>query len=395
MDHCVVLKPGKEKAICHRHHWIFSGAIAHFPSCENGSLLSVVDAKGRHLGFGYFNRRCNIAGRMVSFDQTPPLKAIEESICKAIKLRRALFSDQLTTAYRLINGEGDQLPGLIVDQYADVLVIQISTLGIDLLKSDLVEILLKLLKPRCIFEKSTSPSRKEEGLSLEVQQTLYGELPESVEILEEGLRYLVFPKEGQKTGFFLDQREMRALVRKMAKGKKVLNCFSYSGGFSVAALAGGAEYAISVEISAQAIAWARENVQLNGYSNQKNAFFQTDVFEFLKNQNWQADFVVLDPPAFAKRQKDVMNACRGYKEINRLAMLKMPSGSLLLTCSCSYFVDEALFQNLLFQAAYEAKKCVKIISKHHLAEDHPINVFHPEGNYLKSFLLYVDDAAFS
>lgn len=378
------LKAGKEKPILNHHHWIFSGAVAELPSHLPGDILAVESAGKKLLGFAYVNNKSSILGRMISFDEQP-FEAIEKSILDAIALRKTLFNNS-TTAYRIINGEGDRLPGLIVDRYADVLVIQISTLGMEKLKEFVLKILDREFNPKAVFEKSLLPSRKEEGL-LPVQQVLKGDMPSKITILENGLKFQVDPVEGQKTGFFLDQRDMRQYVREIAKDKKVLNCFSYTGGFTVYALAGGAKEADSVDISAAAIQEAQNNCRINGFNSTKG--YSEDVFEFLREKDLKYDLVILDPPAFAKKAKDVVSACRGYKDINRMAIQKMPAGSTLITCSCSYFVDEKLFQQVIFQAAAEANRKVRIIAKHRQASDHPVNLFHPEGSYLKSLVLYV------
>jgi 23S rRNA (cytosine1962-C5)-methyltransferase len=385
----VILKPGKEKAILHRHHWIFSGAVASLPAFTDGDLLTVYSHSGEFLGSGYFNRKAKIVGRMVAFNETPPLQAIKQSLDAALALRKIFFKDSVTSAYRLINSEGDGLPGLTVDKYGELLVFQISTLGMEKLRDFIVDYFVKTLSPQAIFEKSQLPSRKEEGLESRVG-FLHGAASSEVEIIENHLRFKVSVVEGQKTGFFLDHREMRQWVRELAQGRSILNCFSYTGGFSVAALAGGACRVDSVDISAKAIELAKENVQLNGFDMSQAGFFAEDVFEFLRSHPLNYDLVILDPPAFAKKQKDVIQACRGYKDINRIALQKMPARSLLLTSSCSYFVEEKLFQTVLFQAAAEAGRSVRIIGKHRLGFDHPINIFHPEGDYLKSFLLYID-----
>ena len=383
----VVLKSGKEKPIKNRHHWIFSGAIHHLPAFTDGDCLPVYSFEQELLGWGYFNRRAKIIGRMVSFDETAPEEAIARHLESAIQLRSLLLSTQNRDACRLVNGEGDLLPGLIVDRYQDVLVLQISTLGMRNMRGWLVDWLKKRLLPSCIYEKSHLPSRKEEGLEAE-EGILYGDLPEEpIEIGENGLRFLVSPKEGQKTGFFLDQREMRRWIRELAHNKRVLNCFSYTGGFSVYAASGGASQVDSVDISSVAIEGAKKNMALNGFQGAAYSYFTEDVFHFLREKPLDYDLLILDPPAFAKKQKDLIPACRGYKEINRLAMQKMPKGALLLTCSCSYHVNEDLFQKVLFQASVEAGKEMKILGRHRLAPDHPINLCHPEGNYIKSFLV--------
>ncbi|MBA3957993.1 MAG: class I SAM-dependent rRNA methyltransferase [Parachlamydiaceae bacterium] len=387
-QNCVILKPGKEKAIRNRHHWIFSGAIDRYPEFSNGALLPVHSTSGDLLGSAYFNRNCNIAGRMVAFDATPPMDAIKKNLDAAIAMRTALFDPKKTNAYRLVNGEGDLLPGLVVDRYADLLVIQLSTLGMDLLRNWIVDYLVKKLRPRSIYEKSLIPSRKEEGLPQQ-EGFLYGEALDTVTVLENNLHFLISPKEGQKTGFFLDHREMRKWVGTLSAGKRVLNCFSYTGAFSVYANAGHATQVDSVDISASAVELSKHNMALNKGSA-TTAFYAEDVFQFLRDRPLNYDLIILDPPAFAKRQKDVIAACRGYKDINRLAMQRMPPQSLLLTSSCSYHVDAALFQKVIFQAACEAGKTVRIIGYHRLASDHPINICHPEGDYLKSLLLYIE-----
>lgn len=388
-EKCVVLKPGKEKALLHRHHWIFSGAIAQYPQFEDGDILFVHSSQGQRLGSAYFNRKSSIVGRMVSFNTTPAMEAIQANVDAAIALRRHLFTGAQTNAYRLINGEGDRLPGLVVDQYGVVLVVQIATLGMERLLPWLTEYLVKALKPRCIYHKSLLPSRQEEGL-LQVEETLYGAKVDEVCIVENGLSFIVSITEGQKTGFFLDHREMRQWVRTLASGKRVLNCFSYTGAFSVYALAGSAVAVDSVDIGHAAIELAKRNVALNHFSVEHQGFFTADVFQFLREHPLAYDLVILDPPAFAKRQKDVVQACRGYKDINRLAMQKMPANSLLLTSSCSYHVDKDLFQKVIFQAAVEANRNVRIIGTHRMAGDHPVNICHPEGDYLKSLLLYIE-----
>lgn len=385
----IVLKKGKEKALKNCHHWIFSGAVDELPDFEDGEILAVQASDGQFLGHAYFNRKAKIIGRMVNFDESDPIEAIRSNVRSALRMRKQLFADTQTNAYRLINAEGDRLPGLIVDVYDDHVVMQLSTLGMEKLRAMLIELLIEELRPCSIYEKSQLPSRKEEGLGDKVG-LLYGKPVEEVVVLENGLKFLVNSVEGQKTGFFLDHREMRRKIGRMAQGKKVLNCFSYTGGFSVYAAAGGALRVDSVDISEKAIVMAERNFALNGFPIQGNGFFAKDVFRFLREQPLDYEIVILDPPAFAKRQKDVIQACRGYKDINRIAMQKMPKGSFLLTCSCSYHVDEDLFQKVVFQAAVEARRVVRIIDRHHMAADHPVNICHPESDYLKSLLLYVE-----
>lgn len=384
----LVLKKGKEKAIINRHHWIFSGAVAKYPKVEDGAFVSVHSSEGQSLGWAYVNKKTSIVARMLSFDETPPLEVLRSALQAAIAMRKNIIDTRMTTAYRLVNGEGDAIPGLIVDRYADVLVIQLVTVGMDRLRQQIVDMLVELVKPAAIFEKSSSPARHEEGLEKQIQ-LLHGKMPKELNVIENGLKFVVQPEEGQKTGFFLDHREMRQWVRGMSHGKRVLNCFGYTGGFSIYAHAGGATKVDTVDISAPAIALAKVNMENNGASITQHGFFAEDVFEFLRKSPMDYQLVILDPPAFAKKKKDQVQACRAYKDINRVAMEKMPSGSILVTSSCSYHVDETLFQQVVFQAAAEAGRRVQIIGRHRQASDHPINLFHPESDYLKSLILYV------
>lgn len=388
-DKKVILKPGKEKAIKNRHHWIFSGAVQSISSFNDGDLLPVYSNTGELLGTAYFNRKSSIIGRVLAFGDQDPLDAIKQNLDSAIRLRLQLFRDTKTNVYRLVNGEGDRLPGLIIDKYDDVWVIQISTLGMEKLRPFLIEHITNRYQPKSIYEKSQLPTRKEEGLQ-PIQRTLLGPDVNHIQVLENGLHFEVSIVEGQKTGFFIDHREMRSWVRQFVSQKRVLNCFSYTGAFSVYALAGGARCVDSVDISSEAILNAKRNVTLNGFDIAQNGFFEADVFQWLREKKLDYELVILDPPAFAKKKKDIISACRGYKDINRLAMQKMPSGSLLLTCSCSHHVDAELFQKVVFQASVEANRTVRIIGTHRMAADHPVNICHPETEYLKSLLLYVE-----
>jgi 23S rRNA (cytosine1962-C5)-methyltransferase len=385
----VVLKAGRDKAVRNRHHWIFSGAIRDLPDFEDGDILAVRASGGELLGHGYFNRKSSITGRMIAFGEEPPEAAVRRSVERALKLRATLFDPAVTNARRLINSEGDGLPGLVADMYAGVLVVQVATLGMEKLKPLVIDLLSAALKPRSVIERSELPARKEEGLE-PAEALLAGEPADRVRVLEAGIPYWVGLAKGQKTGFYLDQRESRALVRQFAAGRRVLNAFSYTGSFSVCALLGGALRADSVDTSAAALELAQENFELNGLPADSGLFFTADVFEFLREPALDHDFVILDPPAFAKRRTDVVAACRGYKDINRLALQRLRAPGLLLTFSCSHFVDEVLFQQVVFQAAHEAGRRVRILQKHRQAFDHPVNVYHPETAYLKGFLLYVD-----
>jgi len=385
----VILKPGKDKAIRNHHHWIFSGAVRTLPDFEDGSVLAVRGADGDLLGHAYFNRSSSIIGRMISFGKTPPEDALRHSVDRALAMRRRLFDPAVTNAVRLVNAEGDHLPGLVADLYADTLVLQVATLGMERLKPLVLDLLVRAVRPATVYERSDVAARREEGLR-EFAGTLQGPPAGKVRILEEGLPFLVDVVESQKTGFYLDQREMRKLVRVLARDRRVLNAFSFTGAFSVYALKGGAVRADSVDSSVPAIALAQENFDLNGLSSDAGYFFTADVFEFLRSPDLDYDFIILDPPAFAKRKADVVQACRGYKDINRLAFQKVRTPGLVLTCSCSHFVDEKLFQQVVFQAAGEAGRRARIVQRHRQAMDHPVNIYHPETEYLKALLLYVD-----
>lgn len=385
----VVLKPGRDKAVKNRHHWIFSGAVHKLPDFDDGDILPVQSSSGERLGHGYFNRKSSIIGRMISFGDEAPGVAVRRSLEQALALRSRFFEPKITNAMRLVNAEGDGLPGLVADLYDDVLVLQVATLGMEKLKPLVIELFTAALHPRAILERSDLPARREEGLD-DRTGVLAGEPAEKVRILENGISYWVDLAHGQKTGFFLDQRESRRLVRDIAAGRRVLNTFAYSGAFAVCAVLGGAVRADSIETSAAAIALAQENFELNALPAGSGFFFHGDVFEFLREPALDHDFIILDPPAFAKKRTDVVAACRGYKDINRLAFQRVKTPGLVLTFSCSHFVDEDLFQQVVFQAAHEAGRRVRILQKHRQAFDHPVNIYHPETVYLKGLLLYVD-----
>jgi 23S rRNA (cytosine1962-C5)-methyltransferase len=380
------LKKGKERPILQGHHWIYSGAIASLPQLADGDLVEVTSAEGTKLGMAMLSQGRSISGHMIAFGDEPVLDTLRKRVQQARDLRKRWFDPAVTNAIRLINAEGDGIPGLIVDQYADILVMQIANAGIEKLKGEITNILIEECKPRALFEKSTSFLRKKEGLE-EVRARLYGDASSEVEVLENGLIFSVDVLEGQKTGLFLDQREMRLLVRNLG-AKRVLNCFAYTGGFSIAALAGGATHVDSVEISGKCGPRIEKNLSLNHLTGHN--FIEADVFDFLKTATWDYDLVILDPPAFVKKRTDIDKAFRAYKELNRFTIERMKPGSILLTCSCSYHVDEALFQNILFRAALEAKRKVRILERHRHAHDHPASIFHPESGYLKSLLLYIE-----
>lgn len=385
----ITLKKGKEKVINNRHPWIFSGAIESFPdNFKKGEIYPIVSFDQKLLGYGYFNSSLSLAGRIVSFGEKDPWETIYRHIDTAIALRDLFFSHKQTNAYRLINGEGDHLPGLILDQYGEYLVLQSSTLGADKMNEKLLAYLVSKKKWKAIFEKSTSSSRKEEKLE-DKTRVLWGEDVEEIAILENGLKFFIDWKTGQKTGFFLDQREMRQLVKELSLNRTVLNCFSYTGGFSVYALAGGAREVTSVDSSLAALNMARKNLKANAFEEEQSPLIDADVFEYLRNDPLKYDLIILDPPAFVKKKKDLHQAIKGYREINAQVLKKAPSGSFLLTCSCSHYIDEPLFRTIIFQAAQNAHRDVQIIKEAFHSIDHPTSIFHPESRYLKNILLYL------
>lgn len=383
----LVLKPGREKAVRNRHHWVFSGAVRSVPDCENGSVVAVFASDGALLGHAILNRRCSIIARMISFGSGEPIPILRRSFERALELRRDLL-EPATDAYRIVHAEADGVPGLVVDRYAGFCVVQIGTLGMDRLRDVVLGWIRELCQPDGVYERSDSPARREEGLKPR-KGWIFGREEESVEIREEDCRFRVDFAGGQKTGFYLDQRANRRRVRRFAAGRRVLDCFSYTGGFAVSALGGGARAVTLVDSSRAALETAKVNVELNGSRADAAEYVASDAFEFLQGNAGEHDFVILDPPAFARQKKDVAAASRAYEAINRAAIAKLPSGGLLLSCSCSYHMDAVLFRKVIFRASLKAGREVSILQGHAAGIDHPVNVFHPETDYLKSLLLVV------
>ncbi len=384
-----ILKKGKEKPVLGFHPWIFSGAIDSVEEGLNaGDIVRVESAAGDFLGLGYFNAASQITVRMLTFEEKQiTADFFAQKIKAAFDLRKHYVLNSKTNACRLINSDGDFLPGLVVDLYHDVLVVQFLTAGMEKQKEIIVPLLEKDFSLRAIYEKGELKERELEGLKKE-NQTLAGELPAETEILENGLRFRISWFATQKTGFFLDQRENRSLIRSIASKKKVLDCFCYNGGFSVAAAVGGAKEIMSVDISAPAVGAAEQNMRIN--SPQTPHFIeQRDVFDFLREDVFQPDLIILDPPAFCKNKNQIQQAARGYKDINLAALKKILPGGLLYTASCSSFITPDLFQKIIFGAAKDAKRAVKILAHTGHAPDHPVSIYHPEGAYLKGLLLQV------
>ncbi len=385
------LKPGRDASVRNRHHAIMPAAIGSIGEVADGSIVEVQSASGEFLAFAFYNAKAAIAGRAFAFQPGDPLIQLKAAIERAIEGREALKADKGTDCWRLVNAEGDAVPGLIVDQYGPVLAVQLTTLGMDRQREWVLDLLMALVKPAAIIEKSAGTAREKEGLPA-IEGWVRGKPQGTVTVKERGLRFLVDLEGGQKTGFFLDQREMRTMVRNLSAGRTVLDICSYVGGFSVSALAGGALAAVAVDYDKNAIGRAQEHARVNGFSLSQFETSATDAFDYLRRvpKGAKFDFIVLDPPAFAKRSQDLEPAKKSYGDLNRMAFQILPPGGLLLTCSCSYQMTPDLFQDVVFQAARSARRGVKILSRHRQALDHPVNLFHPEGDYLKSLLLQVD-----
>jgi len=387
-----VLKQGKEKPVRGRHPWIFSGAIDKVSSeIRPGDLVHVFSSSRQFLGTGYFNPQSQITVRMLRFDEGPVDKDFfENRLRRAIEWRKSSgILNKETNACRLVHAEGDDLPGLIVDQYGDFLSVQILTAGMERWRDVLVSALKALTDCSGIFEKDDVDSRHKEGLPRRTGLLSGQEPPDTVEIIENGCLFQVNLREGQKTGFYLDQRENRKLVAGYAAGRRVLNCFSYTGGFSVYAARAGASRVVSVEVSQSAQKLAEQNFSCNRITGDFQ-FVRQDVFDYLRETKDVFDFIILDPPAFCKHPQQIQQAARGYKDINLCALKRLSAGGLLLSASCSSFVSADLLQKILFGAARDAGRGLQILGRHSQPADHPVSIYHPEGDYLKAFLLRAD-----
>jgi 23S rRNA (cytosine1962-C5)-methyltransferase len=387
----IVLKPGRDRSIRHGHPWIFSGAVASVTgSPDPGDIAVAVSHDHEPLALGFFNDRSDIRFRMLTRCVDAP---VDESfwahrIRTAADLRQRVIPPG-TTACRLINAEGDGMPGLIVDRYGDDLVISIATAGIEKYRNAILNQLRQVLNPERIYERSEGRARQREGLEDRIGPA-GGNLPEASPVITENhLRFEVDILAGQKTGFFLDQRDNRERMGKLSRGAEVLNCFSYTGGFSVYCARGGASRVVSVETSASANDMARRNLTLNGFSPEAHPVIQADVFQYLRKTDDLFDLIILDPPSFAKTKGDVVRASRGYKDINLQAIRRLREGGLLATFSCSNYVDEELFEKIVLGAARDAAREVQTIAWLGAAGDHPVLLAHPEGLYLKGLLLRI------
>lgn len=385
-----ILKKGKERPLLGRHPWIFSGAIDEIDEgYQAGDLTKVYSSAQKYLGTGYFSPNASIAVRLLSFEDIEiDATFFEKRIQDAVRLRKKILPSH-TDSYRVIHSEGDFLPGLIVDRYADFLVLQIHTAGMEKWREVILKSLLAEYSVRGIYEKGDREWRAEEGLSTKPGPAAGEEPPDFLEVQENSYTFWVDIKRGQKTGAFLDQRDNRLLIGNYARGRKVLNGFSYSAGFSVYAAKGGAIKTVSADSSEAALKLAKMNLESNGLNLKDHRWVQTDVFDYLRRADEEFDLIILDPPAFCKSKGQIHQASRGYKEINLSAIKKLASGGLLYTASCSSYIDADLFQKIVFAAAKDSGKDLRILAKTAHALDHPVSIAHPEGEYLKGLLCQV------
>ncbi|SDM17114.1 23S rRNA (cytosine1962-C5)-methyltransferase [Daejeonella rubra] len=393
--HSVKLKKGKEKAVRQLHPWVFSGAIDQIKgNPENGDIIMVTDSNNNFLAYGFFNNKSRVAVRLLEWNLETEINESwwRKKIRTAVKHRDELNTGE-TNTYRLIFSEADFLPGLIVDRYADFLSVQILTSGIENIKHIILDELQKLLSPKGIFDRSDASARAHEGMEASSGGILLGtEPPEFVSVKENGIFYQVNIAEGQKSGFYCDQRDNRKWVADHVKGKKVLDCFSYSGGFSLNALAKGAKEVISVDSSALALDTLKRNMEINDFNNIPHRLIQSDVNKQLRafrEENEKFDIIILDPPKYAPSRSALTKASRAYKDLNRMAMLLLEEGGLLATYSCSGAVDISMFKQIIAWAALDAGKEVQFIQQFSQPADHPVRSSFPEGEYLKGLLCRV------
>ena len=389
----ILLKSGKEKSVFRYHPWIFSGAIAKTEgTLQEGDIVKVYSADRQFLAIGHYQIG-SIAVRILSFEDT----VIDHNfwrtrITEAYRKRRSLglTDSQTNNVYRLIHGEGDNLPGLVVDIYANVAVTQFHSVGMYLERENIAKAIVEVLGNQitAIYDKSESTLPFKAAIEPK-NGYLYGQAKSFI-ALENGLKFNVDWLEGQKTGFFIDQRENRSLLEKYARDKSVLNMFCYTGGFSFYAMRGGAHSVHSVDVSARAIELARQNVELNFPGDPRHEAFAEEAFRFLEHSYEKYDLIILDPPAFAKHQNVLNNAIQGYKKLNRKGIEVIKPGGIIFTFSCSQVMTKELFRQTVFTAAANTGRKVSILHQLTQPADHPINIYHPEGEYLKGLVLYVE-----
>lgn len=389
----VYLKKGKEESLKRFHPWIFSGAISHMDDgIAEGDLVRVILKDGSFIALGHYQTG-SIAVRVLSFEERP----IDDAFWKArlesaLKMRIAIgIADSPSgNTYRLVHGEGDNLPGLVIDCYGKTAVMQAHSVGMHRCRKEICKVLLEVMKGRIenVFYKSESTLPLADDLDDETG-FIYGGNVDNIAI-ENGLKFHIDWLKGQKTGFFIDQRDNRALLEKYSRGRSVLNMFCYTGGFSVYAMRGGAKSVHSVDSSAKAIELAKANVEMNFPSDNRHEAFSEDAFKFLDEHEGKYDLIILDPPAFAKHRSALHNALKGYIRLNLKGLQRIESGGILFTFSCSQAVNKDQFRAAVFTAAAQAHRRVRILHQLHQPADHPINIYHPEGEYLKGLVLYVE-----
>ena len=387
-----ILKPGREKSLLRRHPWIFSGAIQQADqSLASGATVDVLSSKGKFLARGAYSPQSQIRVRAWTFDDEPIDKDFfRKQIHAALDIRNSLFDSQDTNSIRLIYAESDGIPGFIVDRYDDILVLQSLTAGSEFWKETIADLLVEETGLKNIYERSDADVRELEGLSSRVGN-FRGMIPSPIMIAEHGLKFLVDVEHGHKTGLYLDQRANRQRVRTFAQDKDVLDCFCYTGGFTVNALAGDAKSVLCVDASSDALALARQNIELNKLPLEKVQFLEGDVFQVLRkfrDEGRPFDMIILDPPKFAPTAAQADKAARGYKDINLLAFKLLRPNGILVTFSCSGGVDAAFFQKIVAGAALDAGVDAQIIEHLSQASDHPISLHFPEGAYLQRLGLY-------
>ena len=393
----VTLKKGEGRTLKAGGMWVFDNEIASIMGdFENGDIIAIHDFDGYFMGYGYINTNSKITIRLLARRKDTVIDEafFEQRVRDAWNYRKETID---TSSCRLIFGEADFLPGIVIDKFSDVLVVESLALGIDKWKLVIIDALKKVLAEdgiviRGVYERSDAKVRLQEGM--ERYKGFIGEpFDTKVEIVENGVHYMVDVEDGQKTGFFLDQKNNRAAIHRFCKDKKVLDCFTHTGSFALNAARGGAEHVTAVDISQSAIDMARANAVRNGLEGRMD-FLTADVFDLLteleKKGGKPYDFIILDPPAFAKHHKVLGNAMQGYKRLNARALAQIKSGGLLFTFSCSQAVSKELFRTTVFSAAAIAGRKVRILHQLTQPADHPINIYHPEGEYLKGLVLYVE-----
>ncbi len=389
----IILKAGKDKSVFRYHPWIFSGAIAKTEGkIQEGELVKVYNSENRFLATGHYQIG-SIAVRILSFEDIEiNYDFWKKRIGQAYKMRcnLGLATSDTNNVYRLVHGEGDDLPGLVIDYYAGVAVVQFHSVGMYMERENIAKALLEVMGDQltAIYDKSESTLPYKAAIEPH-NGYLYGKA-ENFIALENGLRFNVDWLEGQKTGFFIDQRENRSLLEKYARGKNVLNIFCYTGGFSFYAMRGGACSVHSVDVSTRAIELTKQNVELNFPGDSRHEAFAEEAFRFLEQAQDKYDLIILDPPAFAKHQNVLNNAIQGYKKLNRKGIEVIKPGGIIFTFSCSQVMTKDLFRQTVFTAAANTGRKVRILHQLTQPADHPINIYHPEGEYLKGLVLYVE-----